>query len=267
MEDVVVLQDSFRLMLRLVPCDVVVRVAPAEVRQSAEFEVALATELATLGGAVAALDPRCKPEVYERDGFVMNFWTYYETRNRMSIPPDEYADALELLHRRMRGLALEIPHFTERVAEALAIVDKPERSPDLAQSDRDLLRATLRDLRRAVDDHDVDQQPLHGEPHPGNVLDTTLGLRFIDLETCCRGPIEFDLAHAPDGVGNRYQNVDPTLLARCRTLALAMVAAWRCDRTDDFPDGRRAASDIMRALRTETTPSSLDAVNRRLGTA
>jgi len=39
------------------------------------------------------------------------------------------------------------------------------------------------------------EQLLHGEPHPGNVLSTKNGLVFIDLETCCRGPVEFDIAH------------------------------------------------------------------------
>lgn len=38
---------------------------------------------------------------------------------------------------------------------------------------------------------------LHGEPHPGNVLATADGLLFVGFETCCRGPVEFDLAQEP----------------------------------------------------------------------
>jgi hypothetical protein len=67
------------------------------------------------------------------------------------------------------------------------------------------------------------------------VLNTRNGPLFIDLETCCRGPIEFDLAHAPEEVIERYQNADQELLRKCRTLVLAMVAAWRWDRNDQFP--------------------------------
>jgi thiamine kinase-like enzyme len=72
-------------------------------------------------------------------------------------------------------------------------------------------------------------QVLHGEPYPGNLLSTKSGLLFIDLETCCRGPVEFDLAHVPEDVSERYADVDEGLLSECRVLVLAMVAAWRWD--------------------------------------
>jgi hypothetical protein len=45
------------------------------------------------------------------------------------------------------------------------------------------------------------------------------------FETCCRGPVEFDLAHVPEKVSARYPNVDQVLLAECQRLVLAMVAA------------------------------------------
>ena len=66
----------------------------------------------------------------------------------------------------------------------------------LSDADRELLGDTLRDLRRQIGKRGGEQL-LHGEPHPGNVRTTKNGLLFIDLETCCRGPVEFDLAHAP----------------------------------------------------------------------
>ena len=90
---------------------------------------------------------------------------------------------------------------------------------------------------------------LHGEPHPGNVLDTTRGPLFVDLETVCRGPVEFDLAHVPDAVSDRYAGVDQKLLGECRRLVLAMVAAWRFDRSDQLPNGRRAGRQLIDALR------------------
>ena len=103
-----------------------------------------------------------------------------------------------------------------------------------------MLSATLRGRQRAIEDRGAPEQLLHGEPHPGNVLSTEHGLRFIDLETCCRGPVEFDLAHVPEAVSARYPGADPDLVRECRILVLAMVAAWRWDRDDEFPDGRRA---------------------------
>jgi len=35
---------------------------------------------------------------------------------------------------------------------------------------------------------------LHGEPHDGNRISTAAGIRWIDFESCCVGPLEWDLA-------------------------------------------------------------------------
>ena len=50
------------------------------------------------------------------------------------------------------------------------------------------------------------------------------GCVFIDFETCCRGPVEFDLAHVPEAVTASYGHIDEELLLECRVLVLAMVA-------------------------------------------
>ncbi|MEV0122118.1 hypothetical protein AB0I16_11325 [Streptomyces sp. NPDC050703] len=58
----------------------------------------------------------------------------------------------------------------------------------------------------------------------------------MDLATCCRGPVEFDLAHAPEEVGRHYAGADHELLHRCRALNWAMFSAWRRRRDDQLPD-------------------------------
>src|SRR4051795_5434102 len=55
-DDAVVLRAANRLVLRLLPCDVVVRVAPLEFRASAALEVELAQQLARTGTPVVPLD-------------------------------------------------------------------------------------------------------------------------------------------------------------------------------------------------------------------
>lgn len=37
-------------------------------------------------------------------------------------------------------------------------------------------------------------QVLHGDAHPGNLVATPAGWRWIDLEETCRGPVRWDLA-------------------------------------------------------------------------
>jgi aminoglycoside phosphotransferase (APT) family kinase protein len=246
--DAVVLQNSNALTLRLLPCDVLARVAPAA-HQVARFEVAIARGLAASGSPVAALDPRVEPRVYEHDGFVVTLWTYYESATALEVPPAGYARALERLHTGLRTIDVPAPHFTDRVAEAQQLVASRERTPELADADRELLSGTLRGLRQAIGERDAAEQLLHGEPHPGNVLATNNGLVFIDLETCCRGPVEFDLAHAPDAVGDHYPGVDQGLLRECRVLALAIATAWRWDRDDQLPDGLRLGTEWLGQIR------------------
>jgi hypothetical protein len=95
------------------------------------------------------------------------------------------------------------------------------------------------------------------------MLSTETGLLFIDLETCCRGPVEFDLAHVPEDVSERYVDADEELLSECRTLVLAMVAAWRWDPGDQFPNGEQAARELLSALRAGPPWPALDVVMRR----
>ena len=247
--DAIVLHDSNLLALRLMPCDVVARVAPMTYQAAAELEVELARRLAEAESPVAALDPRVDPRVYMRDGFVMNLWTYYESVATPELSPDDYAYALARLHAGMRTFDVTARHFTDRVADAQRLVASRDDTPELADADRELLRNMLQRLSRAIIDRGTAEQLLHGEPHPGNVLHTTSGPRFIDLETCCRGPIEFDLAHVPEMVSDRYPNVDQELLRECRALVLAMVAAWRWDRQDQLPNGQQAGLDLLHALR------------------
>ncbi|HVC72747.1 MAG TPA: aminoglycoside phosphotransferase family protein [Mycobacteriales bacterium] len=247
-DDAVVLHNSNKLTLRLLPCDVLARVAPVA-EQVAEFEIELAQRLAESDSPVAALEPRVEPRVYERAGFVVTLWTYYEPATPREVSPADYADALERLHAGMRRLDVPAPHFTDRVEEAQRLVASRDHTPALADADRELLGTTLRSLSRMIGERGGAEQLLHGEPHPGNVLSTKNGPVFIDLETCCRGPVEFDLAHAPDEVSEHYPGVDHDLLRECRILVLAMITAWRWDRGDQFPNGRRLGTEWLGELR------------------
>jgi hypothetical protein len=247
-DDAIVVHDSNKLTLRLLPCDVLARVAPVA-HQVAEFEVELAQRLAESGCPVAALDPRVEPRVHERDGFVVTLWTFYEPVTPREVSPADYAIALERLHAGMRELDLPTPQFTDRVEQARQLVANRDHTPALADADRELLGHTLRSLGRVIGERGGAEQLLHGEPHPGNVLATKNGLLFIDLETCCRGPVEFDLAHAPEEVGEHYPGVDHGLLRECRILVLAIVTTWRWDRGDQLPNGRRLGTEWLGQIR------------------
>ena len=217
----VVLHNSNRVALRLLPCDVLARVARSE-HAAAPLEVEIAIRLAELETPVAALQPRVGGRVYERDGFLITLWTYYDP-----VSP-------RMRHQRttrvpwsgciagLRQVDVVTPHFTDRVAEAQQLVARHEYTPALADADRELVRNTLRSLTKAIARRGAAEQVLHGEPHPGNVLNTKSGPLFIDFETVCRGPVEFDLAHVPEEVSDRYPDSDQ----HCSANAVGWSSRW-----------------------------------------
>lgn len=260
--DATVLHNSNKLALRLTPCDTFARVAESGDMRWAAFEVELAQRLAAAGAPVASLEPRTPSEVHLRGGFAVTYWTYYEiegepraTGGLLSGDPasdlaaGEYARALIEMHTAMLRVEMVTPDWTDRVADALALVGSPDRTPELPGGDRQFLIGSLRALRQRIGDHGAPEQILHGEPHRGNVLRTKQGLLFVDMETCCRGPVEFDLAYVPEDVVALYPGANSELLRECRALMLAMVAAWRWDRDDQFPDGARYRAPLLSELR------------------
>jgi Ser/Thr protein kinase RdoA (MazF antagonist) len=208
---------------------------------------------------LARLDPRVEARVHEHGEFSVTLWTFHPPVPPASLAPAEYADALGRLHAAMREADLSgwpLPHFLDRVDEAERLIDDPSNNRDIGLDDRDLLGSALRTMRAAIVGRGAPDQLLHGEPHPGNLLRTSEGLLFVDLETCCRGPVEFDIAHAavngtepPLEVAAHYDGADAALVRDCWVLMLAMVTAWRCEPGDDLPNGRAMTAAWLRQLR------------------
>jgi aminoglycoside phosphotransferase (APT) family kinase protein len=235
-DDAIILHDSNRLVLRLMPCNVVARVAPT-IHQggSAALEVEVARRLADTDSPVAALEPRAEPRAYVHDGFLISMWKCYELAPSRELPAGDYAHALERLHAGMRQIDITTPHFMDRVAEVEQWIASRDVTPELADSDRELLASMLGALRESIVERGAAEQLLHGEPHPWNLLSTNDGLLFIDFENVVRGPIEYDLAWVPEAVSKVYPGADQELVGECRGLMLAIVAVWRWRRDDQHP--------------------------------
>ena len=247
-DDAVVLNDSNRLVVRLMPCDIVARVTPMTHFASAEREVEFVKRLAETDIPVAGLEPRVEPRVFVRDGFKIAMWTYFEPVRRM-LPPVEYAQSLERLHAGLRQVDITTPHFMDRVAATQRDVASRDVTPDLAETDRALLANRLRDLRRSIVNRCAPEQLLHGEPHPWNVLNTENGPLFIDFENTAHGPVEYDLGWVPKEVSEHYPDADQDLVDECRGVVLAIIAThrWSCD--DQHPSGRQSGVASLNALR------------------
>ncbi len=260
-DDAVVVHNSDRIAVRLIPCGVLARVGPPAHEAGFRFEVEVARHLGKTDSPIGELDPRVEPRVYLRDGFTVSLWIYYEPLGPSSeIEPADYAHALIRFHAGMRQIDLVAPHFTDRVADVQRAVVDREQTPDLLDADRELLATTLSRLSPAVRSGGTREQLLHGEPHPGNLLMTRKGLLFIDLGTCVRGPVEFDIAHgllpgedgrvlAAEEVLDHYPGANPDLIEQCRILIWAMITTYRWTYWDQLPNRGYWAIEGLNQLR------------------
>lgn len=252
-----VLQNSNRLTVRFEPARVIARIAMAATRSVAAREVEVVRQLEQLAAPVAPLDQRFSPTVHDAGEFIVTLWDVCDPVPPAAVGPREYADSLARLHAGLRQVdgADEWPvHFTDRVEEALRLVADPVDAPSvLDESDRQLVASILRSGTAA---DRSGQQLLHGEPHSGNLMRTELGLVFFDLETCCRGPVEFDIAHGigaddapPLEAAKRYGGADLEILQGYWRISLALAIAWRYAPGDDLPNGPARARQWVGALR------------------
>src|SRR5688500_1954591 len=114
----VVLNDSNRLVVRLLPGDVVARIASMRHPFSAEHEVEMVHRLGSTDAPVVGLADGVGPRVYVEDGFRITFWTHARPRTPPRVlPPDEYGHALDRLHAGLREIEIEagMPHVVNRV--------------------------------------------------------------------------------------------------------------------------------------------------------
>jgi hypothetical protein len=116
-----------------------------------------------------------------------------------------------------------------------------------------LLRARFAEVAPPLLERATPLAVLHGGPNPHNVLLTPAGLRWIDFEACCRGPIEADLAYLGPAATRRV-GVDRELLALAGQMLRISVAAvcWRDP--DRHPRLREAAEFHLAELTREAGP-------------
>jgi hypothetical protein len=243
----VVIHNSDRIAVRLAPAGVLARVGPQEHVDGFQFEAEVARRLAETGSPVGVLDPRADPRVYQRDGFAITLWTYYESVG--DIAPADYADALVRFHAGSRQVDLPAPHIDARIAGWARELDDREQTPELPDPERDELIRTLSLVRDVIQQRDADDQLLHGEPHPGNVLGTSEGPRFIDLHTCQCGPIEYDAAFLPEDAAARYPGVNQRLVHEFRVLMWVGFTTMRWRPWDQYPDRDRWRAEGLNQVR------------------
>ena len=196
-------------------------------------EVSVASELSALGAPVVPLAPEIPGVVHVLDDFEISFWRYCPQPPDVEIAPEKLAAALEQLHAACTHISAELrtqlPSYLAELTSVSEVLLDVERLSAMPAQNRELLIRVLDYLWTRVqaaspaDTHVV----IHGSPHPYNVLLVDGDPRFIDFETTCIGPVEWDLAHtAPDTANDYAGAVDIPLLQTCRNLVRVKTAAW-----------------------------------------
>jgi hypothetical protein len=249
--DPVTLADSNNVVVWLAPSSVVAKVATGH-HGGLRHELDVATHLAAGGAPVVPPSGRLPPGVHHEAGFDVTFWEYHAQEGQPAVVTEALAGALAELHEVLASYPAPLPAWSDELS-AVGDVLVERRVPALSAPDRELLLATLDELLHKVAGRTPTARALHGSPHGGNVLVVAGAPRFIDFETACAGPPEWDPAHVGADVVAAYPaTVDSELLELCRGLVSVKTATW-CWARFEHPELRWHAHHHLALVRRLTT--------------
>ncbi|MDB6119519.1 MAG: hypothetical protein JWO08_3300 [Verrucomicrobiaceae bacterium] len=186
-----ILQNSSTLVLRLTE-SLVARVVqdvdgPRKGTDWFARENAIAEHLTQHGAPVIPLHPDLPAGPHENLGYPINFWQYMTAIEAVPQPPD-IGRTLHQCHDVLRTFSQRLPRLGI-ITESLAILQERELfSSDTRKVLRDHLVTSIETLNA------FPHQPLHGDAHFGNLMNTTEGLLWTDWEDAFFGPVEWDVA-------------------------------------------------------------------------
>ncbi len=238
-----ILQDGHTLVLRLSE-SLVARVVTDRhgPRQGGEWfarESAVACHLAQHGAPVIPMHPAIPPGPHEQLGYTLNFWQFV-TAIDAEPAPEEIGATLHHCHQVLRGFIEPLPELGI-LLETLDLLETPAPRTMLSASEIGLLRDRLSTSLAAL--RAFPMQPLHGDAHGGNMMNTTRGLLWTDWEDTFLGPVEWDLAsilwnarileedHATaDALLDAYRraggSIDEAALHQSLIARAAVMSAW-----------------------------------------
>jgi hypothetical protein len=189
-----ILQNGSTLVLRLTETLVARVVTDLDgPRQGTDWfarENAVALHLTKLGAPVIPLHPDLPPGPYQHLGYALNFW-HFVTAIDEEVEPAMIGKTLYQCHDLLRSFTEPLPELailTESVDLLETLKQRELFPPKILQLLGDRLVSSIDALKK------FRFQPLHGDAHLGNLLNTTLGPLWTDWEDTFLGPVEWDLA-------------------------------------------------------------------------
>ncbi|MCP5056763.1 MAG: phosphotransferase [bacterium] len=233
-----------RTVLLLEPCAVVAKVSSSANSKRWSAELAVAAHVHRQGGPVVPPLRRSNPGPHVLDDLVVSLWEYRPAE----VTADDlehsaaYAALLSCLHSYDRTL----PDFLEPILacrEAAASLDLPTLPSGAGTV------GLLREAFSVLDELEIPRgelRPLHGDPHVGNLTKSHGETLWLDLESACIGPAEWDLTALPISFQNEAHDLG--LLAQLRLLRSACVVVWCSQKTVPAPQEREAVEVHLELL-------------------
>jgi thiamine kinase-like enzyme len=233
------LRSTNNTVVWLQPSPVVAKVAPSSNSQP-EWEFVVASALGRIGApAVPPLELGASA-VHYAGRWTVTFWPYH-AQTGVAADPIALGAALEHLHRSLDAAARRegwsLPDWEQGPRDVMTRLNDETFAPALNSEDRRLL---IRVLARSheVAEASAAEHSLHGSPHGFNVLMVDDKPMFIDFETVCHGPVEWDLSHLEPSAASQYpreSNVEALALARVVVSAMTAALCWEgIDRGEDM---------------------------------
>ncbi|HTA90259.1 MAG TPA: phosphotransferase [Polyangiaceae bacterium] len=154
------------------------------------------------------------------------------------------------LRRSLDSFAGTLPDFREEMRAASRLAAESDL-PGVSPADAELVRATLVSSLSVLSTFSWNSVALHGDPHSGNVVNTVEGPRWLDFESACMGPVEWDLSalqQCPTDIES-----EPALLRTLIALRRAAVVLWCAMKPHPSAAESEAISRHLDALRAEAT--------------
>jgi hypothetical protein len=249
--DLVVLHRLRRICVLLPSIATVARVVPANDRnfEVERRELAVSRYLSERKAPVVAPSAMMGREPFLAEGMLVTLWPHvahakadYEDRDKLAGA----AHALRRVHDAFAGYPGALPRYRDRIEECATLLRDVDALPGLDESDRRFLMRVHERSSDALAAFDVSSCPIHGDAHLGNVFFTANGPLWMDFETACRGPHEWDAAGVPHLPAFAW--LDPRLYAIMADLRSVCVVVWCCVLSAD-PEKRAAAQWQLESLK------------------
>jgi hypothetical protein len=212
------------------PANVVAKVSVGR-KSRLHTDLQVARHLCSLDAPVVSPALQLPDIVHCRGELQMTFWRYHAQPATGELPPDRVARRLRQLHAALARLPPvllgSLPTYMGELSDVLSLLTDHAALPAISAADRGLLVNTFDQLRVRLEalvcaDRFV---PIHGAPHPHNVLVVDGEPAFIDFETACLGPVEWDLAHlAAEAEPFFCDLIQPKVLWLTRSMASVKTA-------------------------------------------